>query len=183
MASVPKTGNGPHVPAAAPGIAQSRPVRALRWVMEIATVAMIAIYAILILLQVFFRYALNSSLTWSEELVMFILLWSVMIGSAIATDRGAHIALNPLDPHLSPRWRRIRAIAADACTVSFCGILLYYGVILMIRTQMMTSPAAGIPMMYVYAAMPVGAALIIVLSIVHAIAGTVHRSSEIDELT
>ena len=183
MASDPTSVNGPPTPAVPPSIAQSAPVRALRRVMEIATVAMIAIYAVLILLQVFFRYALNSSLTWSEELVMYILLWSVMVGSAIATDRGAHIALNPLDAHLSPRWRRIRAIAADACTISFCGILVYYGAVLVVRTQMMTSPAAGIPMMYVYAAMPVGAVLIIILSVVHAIAGTVHRSTEIDELT
>jgi TRAP-type C4-dicarboxylate transport system permease small subunit len=183
MAANPTPVNVPPVPAAAPGIANSRPVRVLRRVMEVTTVAMVAVYAVLILLQVFFRYALNSSLTWSEELVMYILLWSVMVGSAIATDRGAHIALNPLDPHLTPRWRRIRAIAADACTVSFCGILLYYGLILIVRTQMMTSPAAGIPMKYVYAAMPVGAALIIILSVVHAIAGTAHRSSEIDELT
>jgi TRAP-type C4-dicarboxylate transport system permease small subunit len=158
-------------------------VRAVRRAIEFLTVLTIASYAVLIVVQVFYRYALNSSITWSEEVVQYALLWGVMIGSAVATDRGAHIVLNPLDARLGPRGRRIRAVLADLCTVAFCGVLIYYGWLLMYRTWYMQSPAADIPMYYVYAAMPIGAALVIFFTIVHSIAGTIRDPGRVDELS
>ena len=164
-----------------PTIADSAPVVAVRRLVEVVTVVGVASYSILICAQVFYRYALNSSLTWSEELVQFILLWTVMLGSAIATDRGAHIVLNPLDDHLGPRGRRIKNIFAEFGTICFCGVLAYYGFVLVYRTRFMTSSAADIPMSYVYASMPVGALLIIFFATVHAIAGTIHNVDPMDE--
>lgn len=162
-------------------IADSAPVVAIRRLVETVTVVGVASYSILICVQVFYRYALNSSLTWSEELVQFILFWTVMLGSAIATDRGAHIVLNPLEEHLGPRGRRFRALLAETGTIVFCGVLAYYGFVLAYRTRFMTSSAADIPMAFVYAAMPVGALLIIFFATVHAVAGTVHHADPMDD--
>jgi TRAP-type transport system small permease protein len=162
-------------------IADAMPVVIVRRIVEAVTVLGVASYSILICLQVFYRYGLNSSLTWSEELVQFILFWTVMLGSAIATDRGAHIILNPLEDHLSPRGRRIRALSAELGTIVFCCVLAYYGFALAYRTRFMTSSAADIPMSYVYAAMPVGALLIIFFATVHAIAGTLHHADPMDD--
>jgi TRAP-type C4-dicarboxylate transport system permease small subunit len=164
-----------------PTIADAVPVMIVRRIVEAVTVVGVASYSILICAQVFFRYVLNSSLVWSEELVQFILLWTVMLGSAIATDRGAHITLNPLEEHLGPRERRIKNGLAELGTICFCGVLAYYGFVLAYRTRFMTSSAADIPMPYAYMAMPVGALLIIFFATVHAIAGTVHRADPMDE--
>lgn len=163
------------------GIADSAPVVVIRRIVEAVTVLGVATYSILICVQVFYRYALNSSLTWSEELVQIILLWTVMLGSAIATDRGAHIVLNPLEEHLGRRGRRIKNIIAELGTIGFCGVLAWYGFVLVYRTRFMSSSAADIPMSYVYAAMPVGSLLIIFFATVHAIAGTVHIIDPTDD--
>ncbi len=173
----PSRGGEPQLPT----IANSTPVVIIRRIVEAVTVLGVAAYSILICLQVFYRYGLNSSLTWSEELVQFILFWTVMLGSAIATDRGAHIILNPLEEHLGPRGRRVRSLLAELGTIVFCGVLAYYGFVLAYRTRFMTSSAADIPMAYVYAAMPVGALLIIFFATVHAIAGTVHHADPMDD--
>ena len=162
-------------------IADAAPVVIVRRIVEAVTVVGVASYSTLICVQVFFRYVLNSSLVWSEELVQFILLWTVMLGSAIATDRGAHITLNPLEEHLGPRERRIKNAIVEFGTICFCGVLAYYGFVLAYRTRFMTSAAADIPMSYAYAAMPVGALLIIFFATVHAIAGTVHHADPMDE--
>jgi len=106
----------------------SGPVVAVRLTAELVTALGVAGYAILICLQVFFRYFLNSSLTWSEELVQFMLLWTVMLGSAVATDRGLHITLNPLDELVGDRGRKTLARVALACTIVFCLVLAWYGV-------------------------------------------------------
>lgn len=162
-------------------IADSGPVVVIRRIVEAVTVLGVATYSILICVQVFYRYALNSSLVWSEELVQFILLWTVMLGSAIATDRGAHIVLNPLDDYLDAKGRRIKNIVAECGTICFCAVLAWYGFVLVYRTRFMTSSAVDLPMPYVYASMPVGALLIIFFATVHAIAGTVHNVDPMED--
>ena len=110
-----------------------------------------------------------------------ILLWTVMLGSALATDTGAHLALNPLDQRVSKAglvW--IRRVAATG-TVVFCMIVMYYGVLLVYRTRFMSSSAADIPMAYVYSSMPVGALLITFFAVVHLLDGTVHQMDPMDD--
>src|ERR1035437_10938826 len=46
--------------------------------------------------QVVARYLIGSSLIWSEELSRYALIWSAMVGSAVAYQRGAHIAVTVL---------------------------------------------------------------------------------------
>lgn len=161
----------------------SLPVVVVRLVIEVICVLGVAGYSILICLQVFFRFFLNSSLTWSEEVVQFMLLWTVMLGSAVATDRGLHITLNPLDNHVGDRGRRILARVALAGTMAFCGYLAWYGLQLVLRTMRMTSPAADIPMWAVYSAMPVGAVLIFFFALMHFIDGTDLRLDPMDDRT
>ena len=162
-------------------LAQRVPVVVIRKIVELVTSLGVAGYTALICLQVFFRYALNSSLTWSEEVVQFMLLWTVMLGSAMATDRGMHIALNPLEEHVGPAGRLVLRRIAHLGTIIFCGYLAWYGWQLMSRTMRMTSPAADIPMWMVYSAMPVGSALIIFFAVVHLIDGTDQRLDPMDE--
>ena len=161
----------------------SGPVVAVRLTAELVTALGVAGYAVLICLQVFFRYFLNSALTWSEELVQFMLLWTVMLGSAVATDRGLHIPLNPLDELVGDRGRKTLARVALACTIVFCLVLAWYGTQLVQRTMRMTSPAADIPMWAVYSAMPVGAVLIAFFALVHFIDGTDLRLDPMDDRT
>lgn len=172
-------------PTAAPsnnaGLSGSAPVRALRRLVEAAAVLGVATFSVLICAQVFYRYALNSSLVWSEELVQFILLWTVMFGSAIAADRGAHIALDPLGDILGPAGRRFKAIGSELAVIAFCAVLLWHGSILCWRTRFMQSSASDIPMWTVYSAMPVGAALIIVFCLVRILADDERHADPMDE--
>ena len=162
-------------------IADAPAVQLVRRFVEIVTVFGVATYSVLICAQVFWRYALNSSLVWSEELVQFILLWTVMLGSAIATDRGAHIVLNPLDDFLDAQQRRIKNVIVHLCTIAFCAALAWYGLQLCLRTKFMMSSASEIPMPWVYAAMPVGAVLILFFAAIHAIAGTEHHPDPMED--
>jgi len=173
--------SAPVIEIARPSIVNAPIVRLVRRVVEGISVAGCVAFSLLICLQVFYRYALNDSLVWSEEVVQFILLWTVMLGSAIATDKGAHIILNPLDDHLSALGRRIRSAIAELCSIAFCAVLAWTGWQLMMRTKMMTSPAADIPMYWVYLSMPVGAVLIIFFATVHILAGTVHQIDPMDD--
>ena len=110
--------------------------------------------------QVFMRYALNSPLSWSEELARFSMVWLAMIGSALCARHGQHIALSDLVP-LRPRAK----IVANALILVLVGgvlaILVYHSWDLVGRSARQTTSGLGVSMSYIYAAIPVGAALMI----------------------
>ena len=158
------------------GLAGSLPVRIVRHLTEATLAVIIASYAIIICAQVFFRFVLNDSLVWSEELVRYGLLWGVMVGSGVASDRGAHVALNPLGGVLKSGWPAAAlAWASGVLVMIFCAIVIYAGLDYINRLWFVTSPAAQIPMSYVFAALPIGSLLIIFFTLVHLISGTFVR--------
>jgi TRAP-type C4-dicarboxylate transport system permease small subunit len=127
----------------------------LRWV----SVLLLAFYLSVILLQVFFRYVLNDSLFWAEEVVRYGLVWGVLLGAAlVAYDRG-HIKIDIVGPFLPPAGQRVLQFIANSCTLAFLLILAYAGWDFTERTWFQNSASLGVPMRVVYLAMPVGAAL------------------------
>jgi TRAP-type C4-dicarboxylate transport system permease small subunit len=127
--------------------------------LEVVTVALLAVYFLLVVFQVFFRYVLNRSLFWSEELVRFALIWSVMLGSAVVAYRGEHLRIDALDGLLPPAAQRVVTRLAQFLTFVFCLILAGTGVQFTFRTLTQRSAVLEVPIWVVYAAIPIGAAL------------------------
>jgi TRAP-type C4-dicarboxylate transport system permease small subunit len=145
-----------------PGLAGALPVRLIRHAVEAAVAASILSY----------RYVLNSSLIWSEELVRYGLLWGVMLGAALASDRGAHVALEPLKEVLTPGRYRLVMWATGLLILLFCAVVGWYGWEYLSRLRHMRSPASQIPMPYVFAAIPVGCGLMAFFTLVHLVSGS-----------
>lgn len=128
---------------------------ALRFV----SVLLLAFYLTIILLQVFFRYVLNDSLFWSEEVVRYSLVWGVMLGAALVAYERGHIRIEILEAFLPPAGKRVVQFIANSCTLAFLVILAYAGWDFTIRTWFQSSASLQVPMRVVYLAMPVGAFL------------------------
>ena len=96
-----------------------------------------------------------------DEVPRYLFVWLVMIGAAAAMHRGEHTALLFFRDRLSPRGR-----AAVSAVTEGLGILLFLSlirssVVLVPNSQLQTSAGLGLPLGYVYAAVPVGSALIL----------------------
>lgn len=61
-----------------------------RWVSIVA----IALMVVAILVQVFFRYVLNSALPWPDEAARFMMLWMTGLMAPMAYRRGGFVAIN-----------------------------------------------------------------------------------------
>ena len=131
----------------------------LRAGLKALSVALLATYFVLVLLQVFFRYVLNESLFWAEELVRGLMVWGVMIGSALVAASRGHIRVEVLELMLAPVGRRIVIHVANALSIAFSLLLLWAAIQLMDRTWLQQSPILQVPKYTVYMAVAVGAAL------------------------
>ena len=131
----------------------------LRASLTAVSVALLASYFVLVLLQVFFRYVLNESLFWAEELVRAAMLWGIMLSSALVAASRGHIRVEVLELILPPSGRRIVVWAANVLTLVFSLTLLWAGIQFIDRTWMQQSPVLDVPKWTVYLAIPVGAAL------------------------
>lgn len=123
------------------------------------SVVLLASYFVVVLLQVFFRYVLNESLFWAEELVRGLMVWGVMIGSALVAASRGHIRVEVLELMLPPAGRRVVVWISDALTIAFSLILLVASIQLMDRVWTQQSPILEIPKWTVYMAIAAGASL------------------------
>jgi TRAP-type C4-dicarboxylate transport system permease small subunit len=77
--------------------------------------------------QVFYRYVLNDSLLWSEEVSVWVMVWMVFLAAPVLTLHNEHVtvtaALQPLPARLQPYF----IILAKLLTLIFLVFLAWYG--------------------------------------------------------
>jgi tripartite ATP-independent transporter DctM subunit len=78
-----------------------------------------------VLVAVFFRYALNDSLVWSEEVARWFLMGTVFLGAALAYRRGVHIGLPYFPDRLSGPAASIVRSAIALIVAAVAGALCY----------------------------------------------------------
>jgi TRAP-type transport system small permease protein len=107
-------------------------------------------------LAVFFRYVLNDSLGWSEELARYGLIYATFIGAALAARRGTHIRVNVLDHLLKGRARLWLLVLQEALTLAFVLVITLLAIRISAILHNTKSAAMLLPMSYVYAAIVIG---------------------------
>ena len=114
-----------------------------------------------VVLQVGLRYLLRSGFDGLDEIPRYLFVWVVMVGAAAAMQRGEHTTLEYFVNLLPPRGQAaIRAVSTVAGVVLFLS-LIRTSLVLVPNAQLQSSPGLGLPLGYVYAAVPVGATLIL----------------------
>lgn len=88
---------------------------------------MLAFIAVTALVQVFYRYVLNSSLGWSEELTRIGFIWMTFIGSAVVINRRRHLKIDVFVSLLSERKQIILDIIVHVLTLAFMVFLTIQG--------------------------------------------------------
>ncbi len=124
----------------------------------------LALMSAIIVLQVFFRYVLNNSLSWSEELARYLFIWTIYIGISYGVKMDKHVAVDAVYTYMPKGVKKYYAMVAYALFMIFAVLVVYYGVTVvgMQITSGQVSPAMGLPMQYVYVAPVVGMVLTII---------------------
>jgi len=131
------------------------------YIEEFLLLVLTVVMLIVLSLQVFMRFVMDNSLSWSEELSRYCFIWLIYIGISLGVKRQKHIRMSALLIFLKDKTKMIIEITANLLFLSFCVVIIFYGSELSLRfiQYMQTSPALGIPIGVVYLAAPVGLGL------------------------
>jgi len=149
----------------------TRIAKALDTVTAAVVLGLLAVMLITTSAGVFWRYALNSALSWSEELGRYLLVWISFLGAAMATYRGAHIGISAF-VNLLPRKSRVWiARTVDAIIIVFVAAILLNGITILPQMSIRVAPTLMVRMDIAYSVIPVSAGIILFHLLVRLIAG------------
>ena len=83
---------------------------------------------LLVLMNVFLRYFMNTGIYWSEEVATMCFVWCIFVGSASAYKNGAHLGVDLLVKKLPKIPRAIVKIIVDILLIAINGYILYLSV-------------------------------------------------------
>lgn len=113
---------------------------------------------LIIFVQVVSRYAFHYSLSFSEELARYLFVWTVFLCIPVVQRMGGHMTLGVITERISGKPLKTLRIVADILTIIFMTIILKNGIVMVQKTSFQVSPAMQICMSYIYLAIPIGSA-------------------------
>ena len=140
--------------------------RLLGWLVRAVEGAVALIFAAMCLVglaQVFNRFVLNRSLSWSEEFQIFCHVWIVFLAIAIAYRRGAHLSVESFSSMLPPRARRAFDVAIELLWIWFAVALAWLAWRVSEVAKLQISPGLEIPMSYPYYGMVIGGTYLLIV--------------------
>lgn len=129
-------------------------------------------------LQVFSRYVLGSSFTWTEETARYCFIWLDMLGAAVLTYKGGHAAVDLFSHRLRGTVKKVYQTAVYFAVLYVGVIFVRYGSALSRQTFRQTSPSLKLPMGLVYGVIPACGVLVCVFAVNLAVNVWIGRSEE-----
>ncbi|MFO1305739.1 MAG: TRAP transporter small permease [Burkholderiales bacterium] len=135
-------------------------LRILERAIDAAAIAAFCGIFLCVLVQVVFRYAFNSPLTWSEELARYLFIWCAFLGWVVASRRNSHLAMTFVMDRL-PRSAHVSlAMIVQLATLLFAWLLGSRGLVLVRNNWDVENVAVPFNLGVVYLIEPVAAAFI-----------------------
>lgn len=117
-------------------------------------------------LQVFTRFVLNNSLSWTEELARYAFIWANLTGAAICVRSQSHATVTAITDNLPRKAQVVLKLFVYVIIMAISVILIRYGSQVAWAGRFQPSPALKVNMALINAAVPVSALCIFVHSLV-----------------
>lgn len=160
------------MPQPAAGAARRDPVTGALDVLvgaaEGLAVILLVAMTVVVALAVYFRYVLDDSLVWYDEIASFLLVWLTFVGAVVVTRRRRHIGFELIVDRSPLRVRRALEVAAEGLVLVYELILVVYGWNLVASMGDETAVSLlWLQMGWIYAVIPTSAALMAMVTLRH----------------
>ncbi len=134
----------------------------LNRVVENALAAMGVAMALIVCAQVFYRYALNNSLFWSEEVARYLLVWLTFLGASSAYHRGVHPRIDTFAAMLPEKVRRAVRIGIHFVSLILFIMMVVFGIQFSYFIRLQISPALSLPKWIVTSVIPLSGLILFI---------------------
>ncbi|MGE5257886.1 MAG: TRAP transporter small permease [Hyphomicrobiales bacterium] len=120
---------------------------------------------LLIGIEVVFRYALASALSWPEEVAGILFTWFTLIGTVLVTRSGEHIEFSSLLAKLPAGVNKVLGVFNQLIIGAFAVFMAVYGYKYAMMFTFEKSPAAGINLLWLNLALPINGLFILLYAL------------------
>lgn len=131
--------------------------------MEYLVIGLVGALAILVAVEVFFRYVLNASISWYDEFAGYLLVWLTFWGAVLALDRGRHIGFETLVGRFPIPVQKLTTTIVYLLIIIVQAVVVHYGWMLTTQLTGETTITLPIPIGVIYLVLPVTGALMLLI--------------------
>ena len=134
--------------------------RAIKHWVEYMLFALGLTMALIVANQVFFRYVLNQSLFWSEELARYLLVWLTFLGATVAYRRKAHPGIDVLVTRMGPALQKTTVVVTHIASMALFAVMIFYGYQFAYFVRLQISPALNLPKWIILSIIPLSGSIL-----------------------
>ncbi len=124
-------------------------------IMKALLILVLTAMVVILMAHIIFRYVINNSLTWSEELLKIMLVWFGMMSVAVLAARREHVAIVVFKEHMPKTVQNVLTKLTQFIIVCICVLMVFIGIQYCMKAGFRLTPALRIPYAWAYAAIPV----------------------------
>ena len=115
--------------------------------------------------QVFARYVINDSPSWTEPVTLLLLATAMALGAAAGVHTNRHFGFYLLHDHVKPGVRRLIDVVIALVIASIGAVLAYWSTILLIDGLQIKAAGVNLPQSINYLPLAIGGALMVLFSL------------------
>lgn len=138
-----------------------RLLEACRW----GVILLVGAITVIVALGVFFRFVLNNSLPWTEEVAKFVMVWLAFIGAPVVLKEGGHIAIDFIPTRLPSALGHALLMVIQVIVMVVLAVLVYQGWALAWNALPQVAATVEVSLFYIFLAVPIGSALMLTVAL------------------
>lgn len=133
---------------------------------DLVAAVFISITTILVILNIFMRYVLNSGIVWSEEVATGCFVWSVFIGAVAVFKHRGHVGVDLVVKRFPVAVQKAIRLLTDLILVVLNGYMAYLSVLYIQTSYTKMTPVLGVSSAYISSSVLIAFIMMTVYSIV-----------------
>lgn len=122
----------------------------------------VVIMSVSIVTQVIFRYVVGKSLSWPEEVTVFMMAWLTFLGGSMGVWRSSHINVDFFVTKLPLKIRAGIRLGVHGVVLAFCAFLFAESFSFASESMAFRSDGLRIPLAYPRLCVPLGATVMLI---------------------
>jgi TRAP-type C4-dicarboxylate transport system permease small subunit len=136
-------------------------IRVLEWIV----VALMGVITTILIAEVTLRGLADHSLIITDELARYLMVWTAMLAASLLVYENGHVRITLLLDAVSPRKAAVLYMISELVVLCFLAVLILSSLLLIPSVRGQHTVTLGVSMVWFHAALPIGGALMFVLTV------------------